>query len=143
MALRRSIATLHQRAVGPISLAYNRRVVSDRFRLDKEQLLLSLKLDDLYFSMSSSSTSCIDRFFIPNRHIETVARYYGGESNLTTKTNNIAAIVLAAANSLVNASRPPRGVYIHGSVGVSTFRSREKIKNIKNIKYYFYNYIGI
>jgi hypothetical protein len=114
MALRRSIATLYQRAVGPISLAYKRRVESDRFRLDNEQLLLSLKLDDLYFSMSSSSTSWNDQFFIPKRYIETVARYYGGELNLTS--NNIAAIVLAAANSLVNTSRPSRGVYIHGSV---------------------------
>ena len=116
MSLQRTIATLHQRAaVGPISLAYKRRVISERFRLDGEQLLLSSKLDDLYFSLSSSSSSSSFFHCIPDHHIETIAKYYGGALNLST--NNIAAIALATAHSLVNFSTP-KGVYIHGSVGV-------------------------
>lgn len=112
MSLHRTIATLHKWATGPISLAYKRRVVSEQFRLDNEQLLLSSKLDALYFSLSSSSSA---QFFLPDQHLETVAKYYGGASNL--RANNVAAIVMANALSLAN-KLSPRGFYLHGSVGV-------------------------
>lgn len=94
---------------------------SERFRLDSEQLLLSSKLDDLYFSLTSTS-SFHNRFFLPDQCLETAARHYGGSLNNNFTTNNIAAIAMATAHSLlVNnnySSHPSGGIYIHGSVGV-------------------------
>jgi protein AFG1 len=110
MSFHRTVAALHQRA-GPITLAYKRRAMSANFRLDKEQLSLSATLDTLYSSLASSN----DQFLIPDGHIETAARYYGGPSSSLT-TDNFAGKAIATAHSFVNTS--PKGVYIHGSVGV-------------------------
>jgi len=126
MSLHRTAATLLRQRVGPISLAFKRRVASSkRFRLDNEQLLLSSKLDDLYFSLTSTSSSFHTRFFLPDQFLETAARHFGGSLNDNfTTTNNIAAIAMATAHSLFvnnnyySQSQPRGGIYIHGSVGV-------------------------
>ncbi|KAL3757566.1 hypothetical protein ACHAWU_005096 [Discostella pseudostelligera] len=127
MSLHRTAATLLRQRVGPISQAFKRRVASsERFRLDSEQLLLSSQLDDLYFSLTSSSLFHT-RFFLPDQFLETAARHFGGSLNDNFTTNNnidIAAIAMATAHSLFvnnnyySQSQPRGGIYIHGSVGV-------------------------
>jgi len=87
-------------------------------RLDPEQLSLSATLDTLYSSLASSKN---DTFLIPDAHIETAARYYGGRSSSSPsvfymRNLNVAGIAIATAHSFANTS--PKGVYVHGSVGV-------------------------
>ena len=53
MSIRRSISSLSSQVVGPITIAYKRRIISGNLRSDSAQLLLSSKLDELYSSLIS------------------------------------------------------------------------------------------
>jgi len=53
MSIRRSITLLSSQVAGPITLAYQRRIISGNLRSDSAQLLLSSKLDELYTSLIS------------------------------------------------------------------------------------------
>ena len=110
MPFRRSIA-LFKSSGGPISLAYKYRVESGKINLDQNQLSLSAALDSLYSNLTSPNN---DRFLIPDDQLDHAAQYYGGSSKLTML--NFADVTLAKVHSLIYS--PPKGVYIHGSVGV-------------------------
>ena len=51
MSIHRSIVSLSSQVVGPITLAYQRRIISGNLQSDSAQLLLSSKLDELYSSL--------------------------------------------------------------------------------------------
>jgi len=56
MSIHRSIVSLSSQVVGPITIAYKRRIISGNLRSDSAQLLLlSSKLDELYLSLISPS----------------------------------------------------------------------------------------
>ena len=56
MSIHRSIASLSSQAIGPITIAYKRRIISGNLRSDSAQLLLSSKLDELYSSLVSPNS---------------------------------------------------------------------------------------
>lgn len=131
MPFHRTLASFCQRARGgPVTIAYKRRVKADNLRLDKEQLSLSAALDTLYSSLTLPS----GRYLIPDEHLETAAKYYGGSSSslsLLSGNFDFAGMAVATAHSFVtrttstststpiNSTSPtPKGIYIHGSVGV-------------------------
>jgi len=125
MSIRRSIASLSSKVVGPITIAYQRRIISGNLRIDTAQLSLSSKLDELYSSLISPN-SISSRFSIPDEHVELAARYYGGSSNRsgssamqrmmpTLINENFTGFAIAAAHSIINGT--PKGLYVHGSVG--------------------------
>ena len=137
MPFHRTLASFCQRARdGPVTLAYKRRVKADNLRLDKEQLSLSAALDTLYSSLTLPRSG---RYVIPDEHLETAAIYYGGSSSslslslLSGWNFDFAGIAVATAHSFVTArtsttstsintsttpTSTPKGIYIHGSVGV-------------------------
>ena len=129
MSIHRSIALLSSQVVGPITLAYQRRIISGNLRSDSAQLLLSSKLDELYSSLispNSISGSISSRFSIPDEHVELAARYYGGSSSRrgglqrmipTLMNENFTGFAIAAAHSIINGYGAPKGLYVHGSVG--------------------------
>ena len=119
MPFHKTVAAFQQRVAGPITLAYQRRVNSGSINLDSGQLSLTAALDSLYFSLSGSS-SIRERFQIPDEYVEAVAGYYGGSgggsSSLLPSGHTAGIAILATAYSFVNP--PPRGIYVHGSVGI-------------------------
>ena len=131
MSIHRSIALLSSQVVGPITIAYKRRIISGNLQLDSAQLLLSSKLDELYSSLASPSGiggSISSRFSIPDEHVELAARYYGGSSSrsgsamhrmipTSLMNENFTGFAIAAAHSLINGYGSPKGIYVHGSVG--------------------------
>ncbi|KAL7487542.1 hypothetical protein ACHAW6_015932 [Cyclotella cf. meneghiniana] len=114
MAFHRSLTAFQQRLVGPITLTYQRLIQSGQIHLDHDQLSLGAALDSLYFQLSSPASH---RFLIPDDHLDHAARYYAGSSPAFSSFGNLAGIAVAAAHSLVHHSSP-KGIYIHGSVGV-------------------------
>lgn len=96
---------------GPITLAYKDQVKAGLYNLDSSQLHLSATLDSLYSSLSAPSSH---RFIIPDEQLDHAAAYYAGSSSLSIQ--NFTGIAWAKARFVVNP--PPKGVYIHGSVGV-------------------------
>ena len=130
MSIHRKIASLSSQVAGPITLAYQRRIISGNLRSDSAQLLLSSKLDELYSSLISPNSiggSISTRFSIPDEHVELAARYYGGSRSSrssamqrmipTTLMENFKGFAIAAAHSLINGYGTPKGLYVHGSVG--------------------------
>jgi len=130
MSIHRSIVSLSSQAVGPITIAYQRRIISGNLRSDSAQLLLSSKLDELYSSLispNSISGSISSRFSIPDEHVELAARYYGGSGRsgsamqrmipTTLMNENFTGFAIATAHSLINGYGSPKGLYVHGSVG--------------------------
>jgi len=131
MSIHRSISLLSSQVVGPITLAYKRRIISGNLRSDSAQLLLSSKLDELYSSLvspNSISGSISSRFSIPDEHVELAARHYGGSSSssrsatqqmipTTLMNENFTGFAIAAAHSIINGYGSPKGLYVHGSVG--------------------------
>jgi len=128
MSIHRSIASLSSQVVGPITIAYKRRIISGNLRSDSAQLLLSSKLDELYSSLispSGISGSISSRFSIPDEHVELAARYYGGSSSRsamqrmipTLMNENFTGFAIAAAHSIINGYGSPKGLYVYGSVG--------------------------
>ncbi|KAL3797650.1 hypothetical protein HJC23_013482 [Cyclotella cryptica] len=111
MPFHRSATAFQQRIGGPITLAYKRHVQSGRIHPDNDQLSLGAALDSLYFHLSSPTS---ERFLIPDHHLDQAARYYAGSSSLSLE--HLPGIAIATAHSFVHSS--PKGIYIHGSVGV-------------------------
>lgn len=106
-------AAASKSANGPISFIYKRHVKSGRYKLDQNQLALSAALDSLYSQLSSSSSS--SRFLIPDDQLHHAASYYAGSSSLFS-FDNLTGVAFAKAHSYIHT--PPKGIYIHGSVGV-------------------------
>ena len=129
MSIHRSISLFSSQVVGPITIAYKRRIITGNLRSDSAQLLLSSKLDELYSSLISPSGiggSISSRFSIPDEHVELAARYYGGSSGrsamqrmipTTLMNENFTGFAIAAAHSIINGYGAPKGIYVHGSVG--------------------------
>ena len=111
MSFHRTLITLTS-SNGPITLAYKHQVKSGLYNLDNSQLHLSAALDSLYSSLTSPSS---DRFIIPDDQLDFAAGYYAGSSSFSMQ--NFAGMAYAKARSFVNP--PTKGMYIHGSVGVS------------------------
>ncbi|KAL7554140.1 hypothetical protein ACHAWF_017546 [Thalassiosira exigua] len=106
MSIRRSVA-----ALGPITRAYRSRVLSGSIALDKEQLSLGAALDSVHAVLTSEGS---DRCLIPDHHLPGAARYYAGSS--AWSGGELSSAAVAAAHAAWNPS--PKGVYVHGSVGV-------------------------
>ena len=131
MSIRRSIALLSSQVVGPITIAYKRRIISGNLRSDSAQLALSSKLDELYSSLISPNNvlgSISSRLNIPDEHVEFAASYYGGSSSrsgsamhrmipTSLMSENFTGFAIAAAHSIINGYGTPKGLYVHGSVG--------------------------
>jgi len=52
MSIHRSIVLLSSQVVGPVTIAYKRRIISGNLQSDSAQLLLSSKLDELNIDIS-------------------------------------------------------------------------------------------
>ena len=119
--------------VGPVTLAYERRVNSSKLRFDPEQLSLCSKLDSLYSSFATPKMS--DRLLmIPDEHLEAAASYYSSAATSRMLSTSLSAgnhshshstssIAFATAHSFISSSilsrrKQSSGIYIHGSVGV-------------------------
>ena len=108
---------------GPITLAYQRLVSSGKLRIDNQQLSLSTSLDTLYTSLASTRS---ERFLIPDEHVEIAATYYAQSSSSSSTlasiiSNNFVGFAKVTAYSILSSSittSSPRGIYVHGSVGV-------------------------
>ena len=103
-------------ATGPISHAYKlleNNIIS--FNIDKQQLSLCSKLDELYSSFKGSPKQAS----VPDEHLEIVARYYSAPKKNTSfffpSAKHLKTMAIAKLYSRPSLSK---GLYIHGSVGV-------------------------
>jgi len=118
MSFHRTAALFCRRLKGPITLAYECRIKSDRLRLDKEQLSLAAALDTLHSSLVS------ERIHIPDAYLEDAANHFAHFAYKVPSSFSLisfagVARAVANINSLIAVGNAPqKGVYIHGSVGV-------------------------
>ena len=100
---RRSLTLLR----GPVTLAYESRIGKANLKLDREQLKLARAFDELHESLSSH------RQVLSDDRLGLAALAYSRSTHWTSRL-----MVDPAASCLQMLSSPPRGLYVHGDVGV-------------------------
>ena len=99
-------------STGPVSAAYELKVDSGEVRRDEAQVALSAKLDALHESLASLPP-------VPVRtNYSTKSSYAGSGSLLLARPLASAHSFLRKKFHLWSFGPPPRGIYIHGPVGV-------------------------
>jgi len=92
---------------GPVTLAYENRVKKANLKLDNEQLRLARAFDELHESLSSH------RQVLSDDRLDLAAVAYSRSTHWMSRL-----MVNPATTCLQMLSPPPRGLYVHGDVGV-------------------------
>ena len=103
---------LFSTGAGPVTTAYQNQVGSGDFRHDAGQIALAAKLDALHASLADT-----DPYVIPSVHLRAsdrpLLRPWGPNNDPAAFVRGLRATL----STLLRPTPPPRGVYVHGTVG--------------------------